>query len=165
MTTAFAAMAFVRDVHATQVRKYTRNPYIDHLAEVAGIVATVNADEDAIAAAWLHDCVEDQGVTEQQLLDLFGSRIAGGVMLLSDLERGNRAARMLASVKRLATAPAWIQSIKCADVISNTSSIVTHDPNFARVYLREKRARLEVLTRADERLHRLASALVSQQLS
>jgi hypothetical protein len=57
---------------------------------------------------------------------------------------------------RLGAAPYWVQTIKCADIISNTSSIVMHDPAFARVYLEEKRLLLERLTEADPRLLALA---------
>ena len=49
-----------------------------------------------------------------------------------------------------------MQTIKCADLISNTSSIVDHDRVFAKVYLAEKRLTLEVLTAADPRLLDLA---------
>ena len=45
---AFEAMSFAKSVHAGQVRKYTGNPYTDHLAEVAGIVATVIADQSLV---------------------------------------------------------------------------------------------------------------------
>ena len=153
---AFGAMEFARDVHRDQKRKYTGNPYIDHLAEVAGILSTVTDKSAAIAVAWLHDCVEDQGVSEDDLEIQFGLQVAEGVMLLSDLETGNRAQRKAASRLRLAAAPGWVQTIKCADLISNTSSIVEHDPEFAKVYLEEKRLLLSVLTKADPRLLKIA---------
>lgn len=50
----------------------------------------------------------------------------------------------------------WVQTIKVADLISNTSSIVRHDPKFAVVYLDEARQLLDVLTRADPRLLAMA---------
>jgi (p)ppGpp synthase/HD superfamily hydrolase len=156
MSLAYNAMVFARRVHANQVRKYTGNPYVDHLAEVAGIVATLDAAPEAIAVAWLHDCIEDQGVAERDLIDQFGGLVAYAVSLLSDLEQGNRAERKAASRARLAAAPGWVQTIKCADLISNTSSIVKHDSQFATVYLAEKRALLDVLTKADPRLLSLA---------
>lgn len=160
MSIAFKAMQFAREVHATQLRKYTGVPYCTHLAEVAGIVSTVASSfdnrETMIAVAWLHDCVEDQGVTEETLTHEFGYWVAKGVMLLSDLETGNRAERKAASRTRLAAAPSWVQTIKCADLISNTSSIVKHDPKFAAVYLAEKRLLLDVLTKADPRLMEIA---------
>ncbi|MFC7515116.1 HD domain-containing protein [Herbaspirillum sp. GCM10030257] len=165
---AFAAMAFAREVHKKQVRKYTGNPYADHLAEVAGIVATVTdafTSEDAqivIATAWLHDCIEDQDVKPDLLWQQFGHKVGLGVQALSDLEEGNRATRKRLSRERLALAPDWIQTIKCADLISNTSSIVMHDPKFAETYLQEKRDLLAVMTKADRRIWNLAVKQVSE---
>lgn len=152
----FGAMQFARDRHSGQVRKYTGAPYADHLAEVAGIVATVDSSPESLAVAWLHDVIEDQGVTEHELMLRFGYVVASGVRMLSDMEVGNRAERKAASRLRLASAPYWIQTIKCADLISNTSSIVKHDPQFAKLYLAEKRALLDVLTCADPRLKAIA---------
>ncbi len=162
MSLAYEAMVFAREVHKGQRRKYTFNPYHDHLAEVAGIVATVCHQrmdvqpDEMIATAWLHDSIEDVGVTSTELLHRFGLVVAEGVALLSDLEQGNRAERKAASRARLAAAPAWVQTIKVADLISNTSSIVMHDPKFAVVYLEEKRMLLDVLTKADPRLVSIA---------
>lgn len=156
---AYQAMMFARNVHADQKRKYTNNPYTDHLAEVAGIVATVappNLADMMVSVAWLHDCVEDQGVTIPALRAIFGDAVADGVRLLSDLEKGNRAERKAMSRDRLANAPGWVQTIKCADLISNTISIAMHDPKFAVVYLEEKRLLLDRLTDADQRLMQLA---------
>ncbi len=168
---AYRAMMLARHAHRDQVRKYSGNPYADHLAEVAGIVATV-VEFDAvyspaalIATAWLHDIVEDCGYTEQSLWEVLDpthahptetDQVVRGVIWLSDLETGNRATRKKLSCERLAQAPHWVQTIKCADLISNTGSIVTHDPHFARVYLREKRDLLRAMTKADRRLWQLA---------
>lgn len=159
---ALRAMKFARETHASQRRKYTNNPYADHLAEVAGIVSTVSSAHDdpmvTLATAWLHDCVEDQGVQPGDLEQLFGENVASGVLLLSDLEKGNRAERKAASRLRLAAAPGWVQDIKVADLISNTSSIVMHDPKFAVTYLEEKRLLLDVLTLAHPELLAIARA-------
>jgi len=162
MTLAFRAMQFAREVHKNQVRKYTGNPYTDHLAEVAGIASTVRGEEEVIAVAWLHDCIEDQGCTRAQLMDLFGEVVASGVYLLSDLEDGNRKERKAASRRRLAISPDWVQTIKVADLISNTSSIVKHDPKFAELYLEEKRLLLDVLTKADKGLIEIARNQVKE---
>lgn len=167
MTLVYEAMIFARKVHKDQVRKYTGNPYVDHLAEVAGIVSTVithigsgNAKmEDILATAWLHDCVEDCGVSIEEIDKRFGFMVALGVSGLSDLETGNRAERKQKSRDRLSLCSDWIQTIKCADLISNTSSIVKHDPKFAITYLEEKRLLLAVLNRADPYLHQLASEM------
>ena len=165
MNIAYEAMMFAREVHKDQRRKYTNEPYVLHLAEVAGIVSTVAYDITArdrcatiemLAVAWLHDVIEDQNITFTQLADLFGFDVADGVRRLSDLEPGNRAERKAFARVRLSEAPAWVQTIKCADLISNTSSIVMHDPKFAVVYLEEKRLLLDVMTKADPRLLALA---------
>jgi guanosine-3',5'-bis(diphosphate) 3'-pyrophosphohydrolase len=157
---AYEAMIFAREVHKDQRRKYTNNPYTDHLAEVAGIAVTACPErlrpEMMVAVAWLHDCMEDQGVTLETLEQKFGSTIAYAVSQLSDMETGNRAARKAASRERLSRAWDWVQTIKCADLISNTSSIVMHDPKFAEVYLEEKRLLLDALTQADPRLLAIA---------
>lgn len=162
MSLAFRAMQFAREVHKNQVRKYTGNPYADHLAEVAGIVSTVRSEEEVTATAWLHDCIEDQGITHNQLRVHFGDIVAGGVYLLSDTETGNRKERKEKARQRLSLAPDWVQSIKVADLISNTSSIVKHDPKFAKVYLEEKRMLLDVLTKADKGLLEIARNQVKE---
>lgn len=161
---AHGAMMFAREVHSGHVRKYTNAPYADHLAEVAGIVATVapfGSMSLMVSVAWLHDCIEDVGVTAEQIRTRFGNEVALGVVALSDLEEGNRKERKAASRERLARQDGWIQTIKCADLVSNTSSIVLHDPKFAKTYLQEKRDLLQVLTKADPRLHALAVDLAN----
>lgn len=165
MSLAYNAMEFARHAHRDQKRRYTATPYADHLAEVAGIVATVMPGPDVIAVAWLHDCIEDQATPVGTLLQMFGENVALGVLALSDLEQGNRAQRKFMSRERLARQPGWIQTIKCADLISNTSSIVQHDPKFAVTYLAEKRALLEVMTRADPRLLEMAQALYEAEVN
>lgn len=164
MDIAYEAMKFAVEVHKDQVRKYTLEPYIIHLAEVAGIVSAVaknypDVRDEMIATAWLHDCMEDQGITNAALYGKFGPSVARGVRWLSDLEtEGNRAQRKAQSRVRLASAPDWVQTIKCADLISNTKSIVQHDAKFATLYLEEKRLLLNVLQKADKRLHTWASS-------
>lgn len=155
----YDAMMFARKAHEGQVRKYTGVPYFDHLAEVAGITASVCWMPQAQCVAWLHDTVEDCDVTAKEIEDQFGPEVAHGVLYLSDLDQGNRAERKRLSCERLARAPDWVQTIKCADLISNTSSIVAHDPKFAKVYLAEKRALLDAMTKADRRLWNIASDL------
>lgn len=162
---AYNAMLFAREAHKEQKRKYTGDPYINHLAEVAGYVASVGGDAMSIAVAYLHDTREDHGVPDRTLRSAFGDLVADGVKWLSDLEEGNRATRKRLSRERLAMAPGWVQTIKCADLISNTKSIVLHDPKFAVTYLEEKRLLLPMLTKADMRLWVLAHDLAHQPIA
>lgn len=161
MTVAYRAMLFARDVHATQRRKYTNDLYFVHLAEVAGLVATLDGplQDISIAVAYLHDSMEDQGVQFKDLVEKFGLPVAEGVRWLTDVEVGNRAERKAKACERLAAAPRYVQTIKCADIISNTTSILRFDPDFAKVYVKEIGAVLNVLDKADSRLWVLANEL------
>jgi (p)ppGpp synthase/HD superfamily hydrolase len=146
--------------HRTQLRKYTGEPYFVHLDEVAKLCARHGCNKHTVAAAYLHDTIEDQNVSYDDIHGLFGREVADLVWALTDeatVHGGpNREQRKKLDRERLALAPADAQSIKCADLISNTSSIARHDKNFARTYLPEKRATLTVLTRAKPRLLELA---------
>lgn len=119
-----------------------------------------------IAVAWLHDTVEDCGITLGQIESRFGFMVAVGVSGLTDIEAGaNRAERKAKGRERLAKCAGWIQTIKCADLISNTASIVQHDPKFAVTYLEEKRLLLDVMTNADRRLHAIASTIAKGEVA
>ena len=160
------ARVFATAAHAAvgQLRKYTHEPYWVHPAEVVSIVQTVPHTPAMVAAAWLHDVVEDTGVTIETVRAEFGAEVADLVSWLTDVSRpedGNRAHRKALDRAHTAAAPAEAQTIKLADLISNTRSIMAHDPKFAVTYLEEKRALLAVMTRGDAGLHARASELVN----
>lgn len=157
MTMVERARVFATAAHAAvgQTRKYTFEPYIVHPAEVASIVATVPHTEAMIAAAWLHDTVEDTGVTIEVIRAEFGAEVAELVGWLTDVSRpehGNRAHRKALDRAHSAMAPAEAQTVKLADLIANTRSIVAHDKAFAKTYLEEKRLLLAVMTKGDPTL-------------
>ena len=64
------------DAHAGSVRKGDGSPYVFHPFEVAAIVAGVSRDEEVIAAALLHDVVEDTSFSAEELRRRFGNRVA-----------------------------------------------------------------------------------------
>ena len=160
------AQVFAIAAHSAvqQKRKYTNEPYIVHPAEVAKIVAGVpGSTPDMVAAAWLHDVVEDTGCTYTDIHMAFGIDIATLVGWLTDVskpEDGNRAVRKAMDRAHTAEAPAEAQTIKLADLISNSKSIMEHDPAFAKTYLEEKRLLLAVMTKGDPGLHAEASRYV-----
>ncbi len=159
------ARVFATAAHgaAAQLRKYTNEPYIVHPREVAGIVSLHGGSEAQIAAAWLHDVVEDTGVTIETIREEFGTEVAELVGWLTDVSRpdhGNRAARKAVDRAHTAMASAEAQTIKLADLISNCTSIKEHDEAFAKVYFEEKRLLLEVLTKGNSVLYERARALV-----
>lgn len=135
------ALQFAIVAHGDQKRKYTGLPYVTHCIEVAEIVANNGGTDAQIAAALLHDTVEDTPVTIDEIEAEFGMEIALLVGWLTDVskpEDGNRATRKALDRNHTLKAPSTAQFVKLADLISNTSSIVEHDVNFARVYLKEK---------------------------
>jgi (p)ppGpp synthase/HD superfamily hydrolase len=145
--------------HGSQTRKYTGEPYIVHPVEVARLVASAGFDEEVVAAAYLHDVIEDCGIDKGALALNFGCRVARLVDEVSDRSRpedGNRALRKMLDRAHLAQASPEGKSIKLADLIDNTRSIVERDPNFAQVYLAEKRNLLPVLQQGNQMLYRLA---------
>ena len=165
MTLEDRARTFATAAHAAvgQLRKYTHEPYWVHPAEVAATVKTVAHTEAMVAAAYLHDVVEDTGVTLELVRAEFGDEVATLVGWLTDVSRpdhGNRAARKAVDRAHTASAPAEAQTVKLADLMSNTRSIVEHDPEFAKVYLAEKRQLLEVMTKGDPELLARARAQI-----
>jgi (p)ppGpp synthase/HD superfamily hydrolase len=145
------------------MRKYTGEPYTVHLQAVADLVQTHGGTPEMIGAAFLHDVVEDTGITIEYVRFMFGPVIGDFVDQLTDTSRpedGNRDARKAIDRAHTAKASPAAKTIKLADLIDNTRSIVEHDPKFAKVYLAEKRLLLEVLREGDAVLWNMAKDMV-----
>jgi (p)ppGpp synthase/HD superfamily hydrolase len=167
----YKADAFAEIAHDGQKRKYTGEPYITHPREVARLiqdfcVVDVSADdlEAMTAAALLHDVVEDCGIEMQEIFDRFGSYVATIVDGLTDESKpsdGNRAARKAIDLAKMVRQLKVTQMVKCGDFISNSRSIVLHDPGFAVRYLDEKTTFLKAMTHSKGTLIRaMAKATV-----
>lgn len=159
------AIEFATEAHGSQKRKYTGDPYIVHPIEVANILAQRGFSEDVVIAAILHDVVEDTPVTNAEIAKEFGSKVASLVAMVTDVSRptdGNRRARKELDRQHLAGASNEGKSIKLADLISNSKSILKHDPNFAKVYMAEKKALLGVLKGGDSQLYRQAVDIIEK---
>ena len=163
------ARALATHHHAVmrQVRKYTGEPYIVHPEAVAQLVRSVPHTEEMLAAAWLHDTVEDTEATLEEIERECGAEVADLVEMLTDPSRpedGNRARRKAIDRAHTALASPDAKTIKLADLIDNTRSIVQCDPGFARVYLAEKRKLLEVLRDGDPKLWGVAAGIAEDDL-
>ena len=161
------AKLFAKKAHDSidQKRKYTGEPYIVHPIKVMEIVRTVQHTEEMLCAALLHDVLEDTPVTESELHKEFGSKISDLVLWLTDVskpENGNRALRKAIDRQHSAMAPAEAQTIKIADLIDNTNSILQHDKNFAKVYILEKELLLGLLNKGDKNLWKIAKKQVEE---
>jgi (p)ppGpp synthase/HD superfamily hydrolase len=146
------AEIFATQAHALveQKRKYTGEDYIVHPIRVAKIVEQFGGSDNQIAAAYLHDVVED---TDVDILDVrmeFGNDIGEIVDGLTDVSQpsdGNRKLRKAMDRAHSADASAEAQFVKCADIIDNSADISANDPNFSKVYKQEM---LELLTVMDK---------------
>lgn len=161
------ADGFAACAHRKQLRKYTGSPYIEHPRRVAELLRGYVPDF-VRAAALLHDTIEDCGVTYNEIDAEFGANVATLVYQVTDVftkesfPAWNRLERKNNERHRLGKSAAYAQSIKVADLMDNTSDIVANDKDFAKVYLREKAALLEVLIEAHPVLLLHANAQVEQ---
>ena len=149
--------------HEGQFRKYSGMPYIVHPIEVATIVQTVEHSDEMIAAALLHDVVEDTDYSFEDIANEVSPKVSELVKGLTDVSNpqdGNRKVRKAIDKDHLAEQNAEVQTIKLADVISNSQDIKANDPKFAKVYIEEMKALLEVLTKGDKTLYAKAKEIV-----
>lgn len=150
------AQIFAAGAHAGvgQKRKYTGEDYIHHPVAVAEIVRKHGGTDEMVAAAMLHDTIEDTQVTFGHIFSLFGDRVAEMVDALSNKakkEDGNRETRFFINVKALRERlDMQSRVIKLADLIHNTQSITRYDQKFAAQYLAEKAFMLRVLFTGSE---------------
>lgn len=162
MSTREIALAFATGAHAGQKRKYTGEDYIQHPIRVAQLVAEAGLDEQAEIVALLHDTLEDTSVIVQDIVTIFDHAVAERVVALTNfpLSYGNRKLRVRVDAERLSLGDAVVHSIKCADTIDNAPSIIQYDPNFAKVFLAEKRALVPRLVRAEPTLLKRALEII-----
>lgn len=123
------AIVFAVRAHAGTERRGKGFPYIVHPLEAVEIVATMTADQELLAAAALHDTVEDTDVTVEQLRAEFGDRIAALVASESDIvvegasEEQSWHARKQAAIDRLARASHDAKMVALGDKLSNMRAI------------------------------------------
>lgn len=159
------AADYAKIAHASQQRKYTGEPYFNHLVEVAVTLEWVGCRPEVVAAGYLHDSIEDTSVTGMDLSRLFGPEVAWLVEQVTDVSKpsdGNRAFRKKLDAEHLSRATPEAMTIKLADIISNTRNILERDPSFAKMYLKEKKALLPLLLRGNEVLWQIANEIVSK---
>lgn len=120
------AQAIATGAHSGQVRPYTGEPYIAHPARVVGILQQYEPDAPPrlIMAAWLHDVIEDCGITHDSLADSFGGEVAALVWELSKPQEPQTMSGML---------------IKACDLLDNVGTIGDVAPAAeAQAYLAKK---------------------------
>ncbi len=142
------AAQFAASAHHGQQRA-DGEPYINHPMRVAGMITMrEKADEEVIAAAWLHDTIEDCNVSYDEIFDTFGKCIADMVVGLTNVYTYNnypdmsRADRKAAEAKRLRNSCGVdVQTIKMADRYDNINNILgsTRSENWMCKYISESK--------------------------
>ena len=125
------AALFAAEKHAHQKRKGVGGePYVNHLIEVAGLVAASisEADTDLVIAALLHDTIEDTATTREELIHHFGSDVAALVAEVTDDKTLPKQERKRLQVENASKKSKRAQTIKLADKISNLRAILYNPP-------------------------------------
>ena len=125
------ALDYAAKKHVGQRRKgVAKEPYINHLAEVAYLLAeaTDGSDTNLIIAGLLHDCIEDQGVTYDELMDLFGADVANLVRDVTDDTSLLKAERKRLQVEHTPHKPDRVKMLKIADKTSNLRALAVSPP-------------------------------------
>ena len=118
--------------HAGMARKGRGDePYVNHLAEVANLLATVTGgrDADLVAVGWLHDTIEDTGTTQEELADKFNPHVAGLVAEVTDDMRLPKSTRRQLQIVEAPGKSASAKLVKIADKISNIRARIHSDPS------------------------------------
>jgi GTP diphosphokinase / guanosine-3',5'-bis(diphosphate) 3'-diphosphatase len=126
-----AAARFAAEKHAQQRRKGENGePYFNHLLEVAELItaSSLDLDVELVMAAFLHDTVEDTGVTLAELEERFGKNVAALVAEVTDDKLLPKEMRKALQVQTSHKKSARAQTLKLADKISNLRAIVTSPP-------------------------------------
>lgn len=125
------AKLFATKCHEGQFRKDGVTPYITHPATVVGFLKRIGInDEDTLAAAWLHDVIEDCHITQEHLSKEFNDKISH---IVSQLTRDCSREKYLEKIKN---ADYSVKIIKLADVVHNCSNL--HYPEIPAGTLQNK---------------------------
>jgi guanosine-3',5'-bis(diphosphate) 3'-pyrophosphohydrolase len=126
------ALKFASEKHILLKRKdVERTPYIHHPIRVAELICRVGGVYDPVilSAALLHDVIEDTDATEEEIIEKFGTEVAGLVKEVSDDKSLDKLKRKELQILHAATLSWGARIIKLADKISNVKDIGSHPPS------------------------------------
>ncbi len=169
---------FVREAHDGQRRKFVDEPYVNHLIRVSEITKQYHAKVPVVAAALLHDVLEDTEVSAGELATFLSTVMEASdaqqtlklvheltdVFTHADYPELNRDKRKSREAERLGKISATAQTIKYADILDNSLDIVKSGSGFAPKYLIEAKLNLEKMNRGHKDLHKQAKEAVAQGL-
>lgn len=156
------AKNFATFKHDRQFRKFGKIPYITHPAKVAEIVDQIGGGPEMVAASWLHDVVEECGVSFDELHEKFGRVVAYLVKELtnpSDLDKSKKGQYLL---DKMNTMSSDALTVKLADRLSNVSDFATANPIFVQKYASETRLIMDGLDDGGRILNAQQTKLVAK---
>jgi len=125
------AASFAAKKHIDQKRKGdSASPYINHPLEVANLLANKGSIEDTniLIAAILHDTIEDTGATKEEITEIFGEKVCGYVLEVTDdksLPKQERKQKQIEHAPHLSTGA---KQVKLGDKISNITDVANNPP-------------------------------------
>ncbi len=125
------AASFAAQKHINQKRKGdAAAPYINHPLEVANLLANNGnvEDTDILIAAVLHDTIEDTDATKEEITEIFGERVCGLVLEVTDDKSLPKAVRKQKQVEHAPHLSDGAKQIKLGDKISNITDIMNDPP-------------------------------------
>lgn len=129
------ARDFAIQMHGTQ--RYGKKDYVTHLDAVANVLKRFGIDNEILlAAAYLHDTLEDTPVSKDILVKEFGSAVANIVELVTDLPGKNRAERHKLTYPRIAKDQNAV-IVKIADRIANSEASKSEGGSYWEMYRKE----------------------------
>lgn len=137
------AKALAEKLHEGQTRKYSGKPYFSHCEDVANLVRHWTDNENYIAAAYLHDTIEDCcGVDYDFIKQQTNEVVAHLVLELTNRSvlihsKKNRAARKKMDIEAIAKSSYIARLIKLCERLCNIKDMSAHDSKFVRVYAKE----------------------------
>ena len=170
--------AFADQAHGDQQRKYAAERYIEHPLRVMRACQSHGYALPVLAAAILHDVLEDTDISSKQLEDFLmtvmkennAKHTLSLVIELTDTytkdryPRLNRRRRKIKEADRIAKISAEAQSVKYADIIDNAKGMAGQDADFAPVFLRECKLLLEKMKKGNKELREKAIELIANEM-
>ena len=170
--------AFADKAHGDQKRKYADERYIEHPLRVMRICKSHGYPLPVLAAAILHDVLEDTDTTPGRMREFLStvmnekdtSHTLDLVIELTDVytknqyPRFNRRRRKSMEASRLEIISAEAQTIKYADIIDNAKEIGSHDNDFAPVFLRECRMLIQKMRNGNANLREEAIEVLKKEI-
>jgi guanosine-3',5'-bis(diphosphate) 3'-pyrophosphohydrolase len=165
---------FADEAHGDQMRRYAKERYIVHPIRVMEIVREYSQEIPLLAAALLHDVLEDTPTTADQLRSFLDSvmnkDLADRTFLLveeltdvyvkSAYPKMNRRTRRTREAERLAEVSADAHTVKYADIIDNVQDIPSVESDFALTYIRESKQLLSHMPHGNPKLYSRALAVI-----